>query len=345
MAAMIHAIINGRSYGVAAGFVLEEQIGNRTASSIQVLLGRQPLPSAGDIVDLVDTDAGRSVFWGVCSIVRRVGILMAPAGAVAELVCTNANALLSRRLVNLALRNKTVTQIVQALFDGYIAADGISLGVLSRFDLEVEVYTASDLNLQKALDELAELVGAGWNVTPDRKFVFIGKEDFPRLPVPLNNRSLPLFELSSACRDSDVRTVQIIKGSSQKTDPQLEAHVYNGRASEFVLSFPLSQRPNITVNGAAVSENAVGINGLNSGDASKAFLFSFQSPTVIYNPSNTVLTLAKGDTVEFEYVGFFPIRVENADSARIREVRAATGTSGIIENVSVSHSLTAWSDA
>ena len=342
---MIYAKINNRSYPVAVGFRIEEQIGNRTSSTVSVLVGDRPVPAAGDTVELIDDQSGAPVFWGFCTIVRCTGREYRPAERVCELVCANANSLPARRLANVALRGKTVTEIVTRLFETYIAPDGVSLGQISDFDTQVEIYTAADLNLQKALDELAEYVGAGWNITADRRFFFLQKSDFPQAPAVLDDTSLPLFGVETACRESEMRTVQIIKGSSQTTDPQYETHLYNGHADHFTLSFPLSASPVITVNGTPVPENAVGVTGLHSGDASKAFLFSFRSATVSYNAANTSVTLHKNDVVEFEYVGFFPIRVEVSDSAHIEAVRAATGTSGIIENVTVSHSLTGWSDA
>ena len=48
------------------------------------------------------------------------------------------------------IRAYTVTEIIQRYFENYISMEGIALGLISDIDVEIEIYTAANYNLQGA---------------------------------------------------------------------------------------------------------------------------------------------------------------------------------------------------
>lgn len=129
---------------------------------------------------------GPPSFWGTCGIPKTPKFKTGNEALLYSIKCGNANDILSYRIINVAYQGYTVTQIVQAIFDQYVSAEGITLGEISQTDVTIDVYTAKDMNLQDALNELADLVGAIWRIDENRKFYFIGEEDFPVFPRKSN---------------------------------------------------------------------------------------------------------------------------------------------------------------
>lgn len=319
-------------------FYVQEQSGNKTQSQVSVLVENQPVPVAGDIIEL--KDGSTTLFWGMCGIPKSPKFATGHEDRIYEIVCGNANSILSNRIVNVAYQNKTVSQIVSQLYTDYIAEENISLGTISNIPLTVQVYTAADYNLQDVLNELAGLVSATWQVSNEHEFNFIVEEDFPRFPVTIDSDFLLGTDLQHSTKDYKTRTVQYISNAKDRTNPQTETFAYDGSQTEFDVAFPLSVKPTISVNGTPVLNDLVGVNGFDSG---RAFYFSYNSPTVTYDDGTSYMTA--GDTLEITYVGLFPIRISLSNSEKIAEIAALTGTSGKREQVRISTDITTSEDA
>lgn len=339
------AYINNIEYALLRDFDLTDQSGNKTTSTISVLIDDQPWPVAGDVIELRQDD--KTLFWGLCGIPKTPKYKTGLEKRIVEIKCTNANAILSNRICNVAYQNVTVSQVVQNLFDAYISTEGVSLGAISEIPITLEVYTAKDYNLQEALDELAELVGAVWRVDNDHRFYFLAEENFPVFPRTINQNFLLGAELQHSTKDYKTRTVQYISGATDYTSTQSETFTYqpsaDGTEQAFITAFPVAKKPTIYVNGTQLSPSQVGVNGINSQDAGIVFLFSFSSTAVSYVQNSAYLTA--GDTVRIDYTGIFPIRVSVANDVRISQIAAATGTSGRREMVQLATSVTTQADA
>ncbi len=319
-------------------FYIQEQSGNKTASEVQVLVEDQPVPVAGDIIEI--KDGLTTLFWGMCGIPRSPKFQTGHEDRVYTITCGNANSILSNRIVNVAYQNKTVSEIVNLLYTDYIAEENISLGTISDIPLHMQVYTAGDFNLQDALNELAELVSATWQVTNDHEFNFIVQDDFPVFPVVINSDFLLGTDLQYTTKDYKTRTVQYISNAKDRTNPQTESFTYDGGSTEFNVAFPLSLKPTIAVNGTPLPPDQVGVNGLDNG---RVFYFSFNSRTVTYDADTQFL--AAGDVIDITYIGLFPIRISLSNNEKIAEIAALTGTSGKREQVRISTDILSREDA
>lgn len=301
----------------------------------------QPVPVSGDIIELKDGEA--TLFWGTCGIPESPEYQTGLERNIYAITCGNANTILSYRIANVAYQNYTVTELVQALYDRYISAEGISLGKISAIDVTLEVYTAADLNLQDALNELADLVGAVWEVTPERTFFFVVEEDFPAFPKVISPDFLLGSGLQHTTKDYKLRTVQYISGATDYTSQQTESYTYTEELEAFNTVFPLAGRPGITVNGTPVPPEKIGLSGADEESPGVAFLYSPGSTTVAYNADSELL--AAGDTVTFSYIGTFPIRISAANTEKIAEIAEKTGTSGRREMVQIANDISTQADA
>lgn len=346
---MIKAYIGGVAYKLAADYSISEQAANKIASDISVVLDDgQPIPKSGEIIEVRDDEAGEVYFLGVCGIPKSPKFSSPYSVKNYSITCSNANGILARRVVNVAYKGYTITQIVQALFDKYIAAEGFTLGGISEIPITLNIYTAADYGLQYCLDELAEYVSGAWYCTNDRRFYFTAKEDFEPFPRVVERGFIPITDLEVKVKDTDMRTSQIISGGKSETTEQREDFVFDGEDKNFTVSFSVSKKPVILVNAITVPPEKIGVKGLNDTDNSFMFLFAHDSAVISYNTLYNGASpppLVVGDAVQIRYVGLFPIRaiVQNTDT--IAEIAARTGTSGIIDNVKLDKSVRDIGDA
>lgn len=333
--------INGVVYETSRDFSLSEQAGNKTASTISVKVGAgQAAPHAGDIITVLD-EADNVIFWGTCGIPASPKYSTGLEERVYRIVCGNANTILSYRVINEAFTDYTVTQIVTALFNQYVAEEGITLGEISVIPLEIDVYTAQDMNLQDAFNELADLVNAVWRIGNDKKFYFIVRDDFPVFPETIDINFM-VTDIQHTEKDYKTRTVQYISGAADTTSPQTETFTYDAQQS-FDVNFPVSAKPVIKKNGVAADPAIIGVNGLSNDNPAIIFMFSYNSVSVVYKGESLYLTA--GDTVEITYTGLFPIRLSASNDTKIAEIAALTGTSGKREIVDSGYSIRTYNDA
>lgn len=335
----MQAYINGTPYETDKGFTITEKVGNKTSSEIFVDASSLAIPVSGDIIELRDND--EIVFWGVCGIPRSPKYKTGQERRLYKISCSNANAILGRRIINVAYQGYTVSEIAERLFNLYVAAEGIALGQVSEIPVTIEVYTGSNHNLQTALNELADLVGAIWQITADRKFYFLKLDDLPRFPREINMGFLLGTELQHTTKDYKVRTVQYISGATDTTSPQTEEFVYTGNLRTFTTAFPLIAEPTIYINDVQVDPAYIGVNGIDDDNTDIIFAFSYNSPSIPYKGS----VLEDGDVVKVVYTGQYPIRVAAYNDAKIAEISELTQTSGLIEDVYLASGTKTTADA
>lgn len=334
----MQCLINGVSYQLTRNFSINDRLANKAATKIEVLVENQPIPHAGDIVNIYD-DA-EPIFFGVAGIPVSPEYNTGYEKRIYTITCQNGNAILANRITNEAYQNTTVSDIVADLFTKYISAEGITLGSISSIDLTMEVYTAVDYNLQSAMNELAGLSDAAWMVSPDRKFYFIAREDFPALAYVLNDSNFEkLHRVKETTKSYKLRTVEHIVGATDTTSIQTETFLYNTETDTFTLGFPVSTKPSVAINGTDVTSH-VGVNGIDDGDNDKYFFFGFNSNVLSYRYYGATPPLKAGDTITVNYRGIFNIRVTAKNEAKIAELAARYGTSGLIEHVDTSNAKT-----
>jgi len=329
---------NGDWETATSGSAISGATGNLSGLSLAVRLTLttadlyvSPLVSA---ISVSISQDSKVVFFGV------VGIPETPTYTTEfvpnrySLQIQSANALLYRRTLSEAYQEKTITEIIQDIFDKYIAGEGITLGQISTLPFTYDVYVAQRKYVADVLDELAGPVASTWHIGPDKKFYFLSKTDFDNYPAPSH-----LSEIKKSVSGLDQRTVQIIAGAKARTSIQTQTDNWTADQKTIILGFPLAEIPTITIEGVPAT---VGVKGLND-EEEYTFLWAYNSDTVTLNSGATV-TPSAGDAVVVSYIGFFEIEIENQNGSKIIEIASLTGSSGRIEKVETDTSIETFTD-
>lgn len=347
---MLTCLINGQEYELVYPISTSEMAGNNTSSDITVKVAdgsstvpTLPIPKAGDLIEIQED--GSTVFLGTCGIPTSPKIDSVHTPLIYRIKCGNGNSLLARRIVNYGTQNKTITEIVEYLYQTYVRAEGVSKGVISDVPITLDAYTAADMNLQDVLNELSGYVSGAWEVTNQRVFNFIAEEDFSAFPTVITKDNFLGAQIQTQTKDQDVRTAQTVKGLMAVTDTQTESFMFDGEKDEWETLFPIVQKPTQIKrsNGTILEQSRIGVKGIDDNNANIVFLFAFNSRTLEYKTSSGWLVANQGFTVS--YVGQFPIRVRSFNIDKITEIAMHTGTSGMIDNVHEDNTLTTVADA
>ena len=330
-----YAKINGNTYRLESNYRIQDQAGATSVSTVSMALGGNPIPEPSDEVTLYDADDNIE-FIGVCGIPETITSSTGFEPDNVTIQVQSLNAILRRRTVNEAWNNKTITEIVQDIFDNYISQEGFTLGILSTITTTFTVYTAGRLFIGDVLDELAAKAGATWNVDSKTKvFSFVVRNSLTMVPAKSRITNVKRTESSR-----DLRTRQIITGGKGQTSTLVQAVSWAASQTSFATDYPVATASAATINGSPVG---IGVSGFDDADTSKTFLWSYNSNTVRVN-GNATTKPATGNTVSFTYIGMYDIEINADNDALIGDIATRTGSSGIIENVLYDESIVTAED-
>lgn len=359
----VKCYINKIEYPIVGDVEITDHAAATSESTLTVDIRGLPEPRAFDAVYLFED--GQLIYGGICAIPQSPIWDSPYTPQYYQLTISGMNSLLTRRYINKAWSETNLYQIIIEIYERIISAENIALGMVSSalINLPRQTYIVPDMTAYDVLTELAGLVGAIWNIEPNRASTlseYLGTANDPMvyyagdtgpLPVitPFEFYDTPSFKpfrftfliredfprftpnqyfvgLQKTTESYDVRTVQVVKGASGITDPQTEIIVYAQNQKEIEVSWPVVELPVITVNGTTAT---VGVKGVDN-DNEKQFLFSYNSTTIEINES---LLLQAGAKISVTYRGFFELRARAENRQAIEELKVKTGTSGRIEAV------------
>jgi len=203
--------IGGVTYRAVTDSVrITEQARAVSSTMIQVKLDALPIPVSLQSVEiLIDSVA---VFSGHIENVSTPEYETGFETRVCTISIQSLEAILNRRLVSANWYNKYVHEIVQDIFDDYLAEEGLTLGSISTTTVQIDSYKKSYEQAGTILEDLARRCdGASWYIAPDKKFYFLLSTDFPQVTAPTRITGLRRVDAYK-----DLRTVQIMKGASSR---------------------------------------------------------------------------------------------------------------------------------
>jgi len=253
-----------------------------------------------------------------------------------KLTLQSLDSLFNNRLVSESFTKATTEEIITTVFNNYIADEGITLGKISTGGQLYKEYNCSYTQLSQVLSELAEVIGASYYVSADKKFYFLTRDSFESITAPEH-----ISELSLEEETGDIRTVQIVTGASEETSSQTENKYWETGLSTMILGYQVSTITGITIN--AISAG-VGLLGVDEDDATKTFLYQKGSNVLTIN-SNATVKPAGGQNVVVVYNGYYDIIVTNTNDSLKSEITALNGSSGIIEKILTDTTITTFADA
>lgn len=327
--------VAGEVYNATSNYSISQQAGGVSNSTIDILVGStQDVPRALSAVQIkVDTVP---FFFGIIQNIQSPPFSSGYETRLYRLSLNSGEVLFNNHLVSEAYEGKYTHEIVDDLFDKYIEDDGLTLGDISNTSQYYEYYNISYRYLSKVLAELADDVNASFNVSADKKFYFLTRDDFTQVDVPDKIKNLQIREEAG-----DLRTFQIVTGAKEETASQTEEVTWLADQTVFPLGYPIKSITSVKINGGAVD---VGILGLDEDDTDVTFLYNVSTKQLSLNSNATTKPVAT-DTVQCIYIGYYEVTIEKGNESVQQEIAALNGTSGVIDNLINDETLEDLADA
>ena len=211
-----------------------------------------------------------------------------------------------RFLVAETYENKTAGYIVADLRTNYLDAEGITAGdIQSGQTITKAVFNY--IPVSQALDELSELSGFQWDITPAKALRYFDRSSYA---APWDVTSASEIRKVKVRKDrSKYRNRQYLRAGQDISDSQIREFAGDGKTTTFTVDLPLAATPTVTVNGAAKTV------GIRSVDAGKDWYWNKGDKTISQDTGGAVLIST--DTLQIVFAGYYPIMVVSEDPASI----------------------------
>lgn len=329
----LNVFIAGTQYRATSRYSIREQVGQPASSSLEIKLDDSPFPKTHSKVEIKED--GVNIFVGFIHEIETPVYSSAFETDIVPIQVVSQETIFTRRLVNDVWKDKLTHEIVQDLFDNYIAEEGYTLGTIEEFERLYNLYTVPNLPLSDVLTELGDELGAVAQLTPQGVFNFVSRNSFNEMDAPTHITGLKLSE-----HGQDLKTIQKVSGAKAETSPQTRSFTWITAQTSLNLGYQLAEEPQVSINASPVG---VGIQGVDDDNTTKTFLWKYANNSLALNVNATTKPTA-GDIVSVLFKGFYNIEVITENEQLKEEIALISGTSGKIESVVVDTSITTPQD-
>ncbi|MEL7555657.1 MAG: hypothetical protein AAGU26_05730 [bacterium] len=204
----IEVKISGTTYRAADDFIIRQQAGAVSLSTVSILKETNPIPQPLQAAQILIDET--PVFYGIISTVQDPPTSTGYEPRRYTIDIQSMEVIFNFRLVKRNWYNQRIDQIITDIFTDYIAEEGITLGGISEITEQISAYRKTYSKVSEILDELAEKVGrASYYISPDKKFYFLIRDEFTTVDAPTH-----VTEITKTRSYGDLRTVQIVRGAS-----------------------------------------------------------------------------------------------------------------------------------
>jgi len=332
-------MIDGEYVRVAPNWTISDKINSRTTLSITVvdLLNLDKIDN-GDEIKIIDNS--EEIFVGVVRNLQK----REPSPNVLEyaISAVDNSALADKRIIAKVYTAQTAGYIVRDIIAEKLGEEGVIEGVIQDGPL-IKKAVFNYKKCSEALDYLKKVTGYNWTIDKDKKLNFFDRST-NLAPFTLDDS----VQHSNFVQDSAMdqyRNTQYTRGGKGKTASQTNETPTpkpDGESRNFVLRFPIAEKPVIEVNlgglgWITIGPADIGVNGL---DKNKKWYFSFGSQIITQDSAETALDSVNSDAVRMTYTGLRNLFVKIDDPVEINARREAeTGTSGIYESLAIETSI------
>lgn len=176
----------------------------------------------------------------------------------------------------------------------------------------------------QSLDDLAELSGATWWITPDKTLHYVDRSEF-KAPWSITPDHMPTRDIEVETDLKEYRNRQYMRAGKDTTDIQTETMKGDGEKKTFNVGYGVAERPTVKVNGTS---HSVGIRQV---DENKHFYWAKNEKEITQD--DTMSPLTSSDTLTIEYKGLYPIIVVAEDQQEVQDMQQRTGDTGLYENL------------
>jgi hypothetical protein len=251
-----------------------------------------------------------------------------------DITAVDYSAIPDKRLIADSVVNKTAGAIVREHILPILSEEGVTEGDIEEGQLITKAVFNYD-TATVALDYIKNVTGLNWEIDFDRRLNLF-RRDENTSPIALTD-ALQHSNFSYNKTRQQYRNKQYVRAGRGKTTlQQLESPTPkpDGVSRNFILRFPLAEKPRIFIDSVEVLPDDIGVNGL---DQNRKFYFSFGSNVIAQDETEAPLLT---ETIQMTYTGLFPILVvdDRADEITERALKE-TSTSGIYEHINRESSI------
>src|SRR5579859_1360141 len=317
---------------------ISNAVGQRSTGSFIVLdLTNSLRFRQGMSVTILDSFGNRA-FTGVVTDDQRKRSVK--AGTVEHTVqVADWHYLADKRLAPYSNSNVTCGGIVSDLISQFLAAEGVTAGVIQAGPTVVTFVSAYG-TVAECLDALVQKAGTGWywQIDANKQLQFQQQTAAPLAPFIADESLMEMDSIVPTHGNPQYRNKQFMLGGVAQTSTQTETRQGDGKTTAFTMSYPMAQTPTVTLNGAA---QTVGSKTANSGSQ---WYWAPGDPVLAQDNAGT--KLLSTDTLQVVYVGQFPNVAVSQDSTAVaaQQSREGGGT-GLVEAAAIDTTLTSINQA
>jgi len=307
---------------------ITDKINSRTTLSITVV-DLQTLSDIdeGDTIEIIDTDGSTKIFSGIVFIKDKYEDI--PGELHYAITAVDNSALADKRCIADAAENETASTIITNRILPILAEDGVTAGTITTGPT-IKKAVFNYCSCAEALDYMKNVTGLNWKIDKDKKLQFFDRSA-NAAPWMLDDsvQHAGFRQRSSMEQYRNIQYIRAGKGKTNTISLEKPAPKPDGVSRNFVLRFPLAEKPDIFINSVQVSSSDIGVNGLDTG---KKYYFAYDNNVITQDSGETVLSTS--DVIEVSYKGLYPIltMVDNPAEISARAL-AETGTSGKYEKL------------
>lgn len=318
------------SYYRPQSLTIEDEINTRSTARFQMADKTGALEiTDGAPIEIYDY-SGNLIFGGYTIFPRKVN----PIGTDAifyDIECVDMNSLADRYLVAMAYTNETSGNIVRSIMNEYLLQDGVTEGTIETgATIEVAKFTRTG-SATDAINQIAEINGFHWFIDFDKKLYFQSRTATTAPFNILDNSAI--VNINVRKNRSRYRNRQYFRGGVYPTDSAITGESPSpkpdGVARTFTLRYPVAEKPRIYVNSVEVSQNEIGVNGLDGSVTAIKWFYSYNSATITQDSAQTVLSTT--DTITVDYIGLIPLFLVAEDTTAIDSRALVENNAGIYE--------------
>lgn len=230
----------------------------------------------------------------------------------------------NRVTINDVFENTDTSALVTELVTDYLLPENCTIGSININVFAITRIVYGDRQLDKVLDELAEISGAYWYIDKNRVFYMrtFNITNPSVIPEIGDTWGEHISNFKPKFDGSNYRNRQILNGGFAITDQLTQSFKGDGENQTFTLDFLIKEIVSITVNGlpATISERSENLD--------TDFYYTFKQKQITQDFGDSALLST--DTLEIEYIGFFRIRSVQEDLVEIAARAVITFSTGLV---------------
>ena len=250
-----------------------------------------------------------------------------------NLIASDNSEIANRVTINDVWENTDTDTLINELVTDFLLPEGCSIGDISIDVLAIARIVWGDIQLDKVIDEIAEICGAYWFIDKNRNFYMrsFGIVNPSVIPDIDANFGEEISNFKPYKKGVAYRNRQILNGGFAVTDVLVQSFKGDGETQTWTLDFRIKEIVSITVNGnpVTISERTENLD--------TDYYYTFKEKQVSQEFSDTPLT--SSDTLEITFIGFFKIRTIQEDAAEIASRAIITSSSGVVSYAATDKSV------